>query len=270
MNDMDLRTTDEGSGPVVVLLHGLGGNRLNFTHSLAPRLSQHYRVIVVDRAGYGESPSARGDFTLNTQVAGITETLDQLGVRDALVVGHSLGGAVATALAINRRDLVRRLAMVTPFLIPVPAPPPVFRRLMIQSPWRRRWVTALAAAPLAWARRRQAAAAIFAPDAPPLDFDARGGAAIARRPRDLFTISTEVTGANTAVTGLIDRAKGLTAPVSVLGANQDRMLDPRLHIEALTAALPQTAAVWIDGGHMLPIAHADQVAAWIRREDLRI
>lgn len=86
-----------GTGPALVLIHGITECRQMWTPLVAP-FAEGYDVISVDLRGHGESPE--GDvydpITLATDVA---ETLTALGVDRPLVVGHSLGGVVATAFA---------------------------------------------------------------------------------------------------------------------------------------------------------------------------
>ncbi len=86
-----------GEGPALVLVHGITESRATWD-PLLPALALEYDVVRVDLRGHGRSP--RGDsydpLSLATDLA---ETLDALGVHSPLVVGHSLGGVVATAYA---------------------------------------------------------------------------------------------------------------------------------------------------------------------------
>jgi pimeloyl-ACP methyl ester carboxylesterase len=98
--------------PAVVLIHGLAGSA-HWWDPLVPRLEGEHRVIRVDLLGHGRSAKpAGGGYAISDQAARVAGVLDQLGVRDAVVVGHSTGGSVATALAEQRGDLVAGLALV--------------------------------------------------------------------------------------------------------------------------------------------------------------
>ncbi|WP_433211209.1 alpha/beta fold hydrolase [Microtetraspora malaysiensis] len=98
--------------PVLVLIHGLAGST-RWWDPLVPTLAKSYRVIRVDLLGHGRSAKpAGGGYTVPEQGRRVGEALDRLGVKHALVVGHSTGGSVATALAEQRRDLVTALALI--------------------------------------------------------------------------------------------------------------------------------------------------------------
>jgi pimeloyl-ACP methyl ester carboxylesterase len=109
-----LYVTDEGPrvAPAIVLIHGFGGS-VRWWDLLVPGLAERHRVIRVDLLGHGRSAKpAGGGYGIAEQGRRVGEALDLLGVGEALVVGHSTGGSVATSLAEQRRDLVTALALV--------------------------------------------------------------------------------------------------------------------------------------------------------------
>lgn len=102
-----------GSGPPLVLVHGLGGAAANWAE-LAPLLTRRYRVVVPDLPGHGGSaplPAACGLASFADRVALVAELEDAL---PAPLLGHSLGGAVATRLAIRRPEAVTALVLFAP------------------------------------------------------------------------------------------------------------------------------------------------------------
>jgi pimeloyl-ACP methyl ester carboxylesterase len=98
--------------PAIVLIHGLAGST-RWWDSLVPMLAGSHRVIRIDLLGHGRSakPAGRG-YEIPEQAARVGAALDRLSVKHAVVVGHSTGGSVATALAEGRRDLVTALALI--------------------------------------------------------------------------------------------------------------------------------------------------------------
>lgn len=99
-----------GSGPSVVLVHGLGGVGANWDE-MASALVSRWRVLVLDLPGHGGSaplPAACGLASFADRVAYVAE---REGMLPAAVAGHSLGGAVATRLALRRPEAVRALAL---------------------------------------------------------------------------------------------------------------------------------------------------------------
>src|SRR5882762_689756 len=98
-----LHYLDRGTGPVVVLVHGLGGNLRNF-YGLVYKLAAGCRVVAVDRPGSGYSTVSGEHPTLSAQATIIARFLHRLGLDRPLLVGHSLGGALALALALDHPD----------------------------------------------------------------------------------------------------------------------------------------------------------------------
>src|SRR5205807_2727854 len=85
---------DVGSGPVVVLVHGLGSRKEDWLPVLEP-LGQKYRLLVPDQIGFGESDKPLLDYSVQTYVDFLNEFLRQLKVEKASLVGESLGGWIA-------------------------------------------------------------------------------------------------------------------------------------------------------------------------------
>jgi pimeloyl-ACP methyl ester carboxylesterase len=106
-----IRYVEAGSGPVVVLLHGLGGNYTNWVFNV-PALSQKYRVIVPDQIGFGSSDKPLINYRVGTYVDFLDKFLDQLKVERATLVGNSMGGWVAAAYALQKPLRVERLVLV--------------------------------------------------------------------------------------------------------------------------------------------------------------
>jgi len=98
--------------PALVLVHGLGAST-RWWDPVVPMLASSYRVIRIDLLGHGQSAKPSGDgYAIPQQAHRIGQALDRLGVKHAVLVGHSTGGYVATALAEQRDDLVTALALI--------------------------------------------------------------------------------------------------------------------------------------------------------------
>src|SRR5690606_32132982 len=98
--------------PALVLAHWLAGSA-RWWDPLVPALAESHRVVRVDLLGHGRSAKpAGGGYAIPEQGRLVGEVLDRLGVRRAVLVGHSTGGSVATALAEQRPGLVTGLALI--------------------------------------------------------------------------------------------------------------------------------------------------------------
>src|SRR3954467_2181155 len=87
-----------GTGPVVLLVHGMAGSSSTWTPVLDD-LAEHVTVVVPDLPGHGRSDKPRGDYSLGAQASILRDLLVLLGHERATVVGQSLGGGIAMQLA---------------------------------------------------------------------------------------------------------------------------------------------------------------------------
>lgn len=256
---------DEGTGPVLVFIHGLGGQMGNFTHSLVERLTADYRVIVMERPGSGHSH--RPDSMLpniRAQAAFVAKFIDALGLDRPTIVGHSLGGAIALALALDAPENIGALALIAPLTQVQEHVPEPFTALMIASPLVRSLVAWTIAIPASIRRRDAVLDALFGPDVAPNDFGTRGGGFLSLLPRSFIGASTDLVAANTDLREMVMRYGSIELPVAVLFGTDDRVLDARVHGERLAAMLPSAKLTLVPGGHMLPVSAPDQTAQWIR------
>jgi pimeloyl-ACP methyl ester carboxylesterase len=101
-----LHVEECGTGPPVVLVHGHGAN-VGIFAPLAARLTKGgRRVVALDQRGFGRSSAAPRSFTFRDLVDDLATVLHALDLRDAVVAGHSMGGAIALGLATERPDVV--------------------------------------------------------------------------------------------------------------------------------------------------------------------
>jgi pimeloyl-ACP methyl ester carboxylesterase len=97
------------TAPPLLLIHGSGASS-GFWSPVVPTLAAHHHVIRVDLPGCGQSPPPLS-YDVPVQAGRVAALLDELGLSAVATVGHSSGGYVATALAEQRPDLVRSLAL---------------------------------------------------------------------------------------------------------------------------------------------------------------
>jgi len=101
-----------GSGPALVLLHGIGSSSLTWKRVIE-LLSRRYTVIAPDLLGHGASERLRGDYSLGAHASGVRDLLVKLGLERATICGHSLGGGVAMVFAYQFPDRCERLVLVS-------------------------------------------------------------------------------------------------------------------------------------------------------------
>ena len=258
---------DKGSGPAIVILHGLGGQMGNFTHSLLDRLTDKFRVILVERPGSGYSTRAPGaSARLSAQAETVAQFMRILKLEHPLLVGHSLGGAVALAVALNHPETIRGLALIAPLTHVPEAVPGPFRALEIRSNILRWLLAWTVATPLSIRRGQSVLNVIFSPAPAPADFATRGGGLLGLRPQSFYNTSMDMISVDADLKTMVDRYPSLKVPVSILYGTSDRVLDHQLHGVNMKSKLPALHLELLEaGGHMLPISAPDLTANFIKR-----
>jgi pimeloyl-ACP methyl ester carboxylesterase len=122
VNGVRIHYVERGAGRPLVLFHGNGSMIQDFESSgLIELAAENYRVIVFDRPGYGHSDRPRNViWTPDAQAELFFEVLQQLGVRSALVLGHSWGASVAVSLALKHPQFVEALILASGYYFPTP------------------------------------------------------------------------------------------------------------------------------------------------------
>jgi pimeloyl-ACP methyl ester carboxylesterase len=107
----DMAYQMEGSGPPLLLLHGIAGSSRTW-RDVIPRLTDRFTVIALDLMGHGQSEKPIGDYSLGAFASGIRDLLEVLGIDRITVVGQSFGGGVAMQLAYQHPEQCERLVLV--------------------------------------------------------------------------------------------------------------------------------------------------------------
>ena len=102
-----------GTGPPLLLLHGLGGTKISWL-PIVPALSSSYRLVIPDLPGHGESDKPRTDYSMRAYAHSVRVLMDATGLRQAVVLGNSMGGRIALELAIRSPQRVTALALLDP------------------------------------------------------------------------------------------------------------------------------------------------------------
>src|SRR5919107_4559290 len=101
-----------GSGPLVVLLHGIASTADTWA-PVAAALAERHTVLAPDLLGHGASAKPRGDYSLGAYASGVRDLVAALGYDRATVVGHSLGGGIAMQMAHQFPERCERLVLVS-------------------------------------------------------------------------------------------------------------------------------------------------------------
>lgn len=257
---------EQGEGRAILFLHGLGGWAQHLSHPLFPLLDG-FRLIAVDRPGSGRSTRpAGGPETISDQAAYLVRLAGHLGLDRPLIVGHSMGGAIALRMALDFPGRIAGLALVSPLTRHEKTLPAEFRPLVIPIPLVRRLVADTISAPMAIKNTATVLDFVFGPQHPPADYGTTGAAMAALRPDHFYAASTDATALKDALAGQEKRYGELTLPVGIVFGDADRALSSDHHGAALAGQIRGLDLEILTGvGHMPQYAEPERVAAFIRR-----
>jgi pimeloyl-ACP methyl ester carboxylesterase len=256
---------DKGSGSAIVLVHGLGGQMGNFAYGVVDQLTNDFRVVLIDRPGSGYSSRSSDDAAhLVAQAAYVAEFIRKLGLERPLLVGHSLGGAIALRVALDHPETISGLALIAPLTHVPPHVPEPFRPLDIESELVRRLLAWTVATPMGILRGAKVLKQIFYPDPVPADFPIRGGGILGLRPRSFCNVSADLVAADADLASMVERYPTIRMPVSILYGTSDNILDYRLQGESMRSKVPRLQLKLVAGGHMLPVSAPGVTAAFLR------
>ena len=251
--------------PAIVLIHGLAGQMRNFGRPLLEALEKDFRLVLVDRPGSGWSTRApHASSSLSQQAAVMSELFRRLGLERPHVVGHSLGGALALAIAAEHPDSVGRLALICPLTQDQKDVPKAFKGLEIRSPILRRLVAHSIAVPMGILGQERILKQVFGPEPVPEDFAVGGGGALGARPEAFYESSSDMVALEDQMPSLVACYGSIRAPVRILFAEGDQLLDPQVHGAITAGQIADCRLEAVPGGHMLPFTQPEMTARWIR------
>lgn len=125
INGNQIAVYDQGSGPVIVLLHGFGGWQATWQKVQPALQAAGYRTIGIDAIGAGASSRSphQNDYTTESQARNVLAVLDALGINEATLLGHSYGGRIALQTAILAPERVKRIIGIAPESLAKDRPP---------------------------------------------------------------------------------------------------------------------------------------------------
>ncbi len=275
VNGRQVHAVVAGTGPDVVLIHGAGGNTREFTFEFMDRLTDRYRVIVFDRPGLGYTDRVSAEFegafngsaeSPAEQAAMLQAAASALGAEKPIVLGHSYGGSVALAWAMNHPDNVAGVVNVAGVSQPWPGGLGAYYTVNGSS------IGGALAAPIisAFASDTQiedAIESIFAPQSVPDGYMDYIGATLTLRPASFRANARQV---NTVRPHIVDMsmryASELSVPLEIIHGDQDTTVPLTVHSIPLKDAVPHANLTVLEGvGHMPHHAAPELVEAAIDR-----
>jgi pimeloyl-ACP methyl ester carboxylesterase len=256
---------EEPARGAVVLLHGASSNLVESMLGLGGSLSQSYRVLAFDRPGHGWSERKPGlsEAEPARQAVLIAGALRQLGVRNAVIVGHSWSGTIVPHLALDHADVTGAILVLSGITSPWPGGYIGWYRRLIDS--QAGWLLMRTlAVPVLLMLRPSMKRKTFRPQAAPRGIVTEGFIPLAFRPRSYEANMQDFAVMYDAVLRQSMRYREIRLPVTVVAGDRDEIVWTDLHSVSFAREVPGAELILMPGiGHMPQYADQETVLAAI-------
>lgn len=247
---LPIHYAEAGEGPTVILIHGANGNLRDFTYSLFGKLAERYHVIAFDRPGHGYSarPAVDGEAPA-VQAAILSEAAAKLGVKRAVLVGHSWGGAVAAAWALDRPEQTAAMVSLAGAVYPWGGGGGALYAMANSGIGP--LLGAAARTYVSGDRMESLVADVFAPNPPAPGYARYIGVPLALRPDTFRYNAVEIDHLNDMLKPQAARYGELAMPVEIVHGEEDKTVGYEVHSVPLQRAAQRANLTLIPGvGHM--------------------
>jgi len=262
-----------GQGPDLVLLHGASGSTRDFTFAFADLLKDRYRVTMLDRPGLGWTeqlePAHKRAWTTahadpRAQARLLKAATDQLGLTRPIVLGHSFGGIVGYAWALEFDDLA---GLVSVAGVANPWPGDLGWTYRVNgAAWGGALVVPVLSAFVPRTYVEATLASIFEPQAAPDGYLEHVGAALSLRKHSLRANARQVNWLRPYVVEMSAQYSEITVPVEIVHGDADTIVPLTVHSAKIPGQITGASVTVLPGvGHMPQHTNPDDVIAAIDR-----
>lgn len=257
---------DQGKGRPVVLIHGASGNLRDWTFDIAPELAKDYRVIAFDRPGLGYSERPKGDGGDPAgQARTLAEATRRLGIERPILIGHSLGAAVAMAWALNEPDSIAGVVSVSGAVMPWSTTPMLAEQIGLDQLLVGFYFDYLQASAARGGIERFVSR-IFRPQQVPEGYADYVGGPLSLSERAVTANKQDIRALNTALRRQAPDYGRLQMPVEIVSGTADFIINPNRQPIPFNERLPNSRLTLLEGvGHMAHHVAPEAVASALGR-----
>ncbi|MBO3761868.1 alpha/beta hydrolase [Ciceribacter sp. L1K22] len=250
MNVLHLQAGPSPDLPPIVFIHGASGNLRDQAYAFRSELEGRAELLFIDRPGHGYSDrggaeNARPD----GQAHALARTMDKLGIKRAIIVGHSFGGAIAASFAVLHPEKTAGLLFLSPATHPWPGGVDWYYDLA-STPVVGPLFSYAIALHAGMARLDTATVNVFAPNPRPDRYIEETGAALVLRPDGFRWNAIDVSSLHDYVANFAPRYREIEAPTVIITGDSDDIVLEEIHSRGLERDIAGSELLWIKGlGH---------------------
>ncbi len=253
--------------PPIVFIHGASANLNDQMTPLRPLLEGRAELLFLDRPGHGWSGRGPGNNeTQAGQAATIAALMSRLGIDRAIIVGHSFGGSVTAAFALEHPKKTGALVFLSAATHPWPGGATSWYYRLTGIPVIGWLFSETIANPAGSNRMAAAALCVFAPNPVPDGYFASASIPLVLRPTAFRSNAIDVEGLYRFATANAARYKDIEAPTVVISGDADTVVYEEIHSLGLARDIPGAELVWVKNlGHKPDWIAPDLVVAAIEK-----
>ncbi len=266
LNSLLLEPQKQAELPPIVFLHGASASLYDPLLSFADKFRGRAKLLFVDRPGHGSSDIGGKDNILpDGQADAVAQLMKKRGIRKAIIVGHSFGGAITAAFALRHPEMVSGLVFLSPAVYPWPGGIAWYytaASARVTGPL----FSIFVAPPAGFLALDRATRGVFAPNHRPPGYVEATRAWGALRPQAFRHNAQEVAALNTWARNASPNYSKIKAPTVIITGDTDNVVSPEIHSRQLARAIDGSSLIIVRNlGHKSDYVARDLVVAAIEK-----
>ena len=250
LNSLLIEPQKQADLPPIVFLHGASASLYDPLFSFGEKLRGRARLLFIDRPGHGGSDIGGKDNILpDGQADAVAELMKKRGIRKAIIVGHSFGGAITAAFALRHPDMVSGLVFLSPAVYPWPGGI-AWYYTAANAPVTGPLFSTFIAPPAGLFALDQATRGVFAPNERPSGYVQATHAWAALRPQAFRHNAQEVAALNAWAQNAAPNYSRIKAPTIIITGDTDNIVSPAIHSRQLARDIDKSTLIVVKNlGH---------------------
>lgn len=252
--------------PPLVFIHGASANLKDQMLPLRQMFEGRAEMLFFDRPGHGWSTRGTANETATGQADTIAALMDRLDIKDAIVVGHSFGGAIAATFAVTHPERTRGLLFLSAATHPWPGGATSWYYSLTATPLAGPLFAWTLATPAGLSRIDAATTCVFSPNKTPLGYVDKASIKLVLRPTAFRANAIDVEGLYRHVLAFAPRYREIKTPTVVISGDEDTVVYEEIHSTGLARDIPGAELVWVRNlGHKPDWIAPDLVLASVEK-----